>query len=505
MESSSSSERQLTNMSGRDAGHLQEEGPVTVKPRPSKARGLGVRVTGFLAEFGLTARGGYDLRMMKALDRQSWGERLIRLVCFVVLGAAIWVQSAIWTPLVWTPIYFGTLAFNSWVLRRVPDRIGGRGLLGLALLLFLDSAIYVAIAVFFWGQLGLLYPTIAVIMMAGYMLNSTSDHCEEPVLLAIDLVAVSGMVVGIGVLAVGKIETGAWAILVSGLGLLVVYFAMSVLSTARVRKQSRLDQARLAESQKMEAIGRLTGGVAHDFNNLLTAVIGNLELSEVVEDAAEKAELACEARKAAQRAATLTAQLLAFAKRAPLSPQVIDLAAFLRRLHGQLMTELAGRGRLVLDTSVAADLRVDPGQLRVALLNLVRNAGEALEDTGEVRIDVWTAELPGTDRALEGLDLPPGFYVGLSICDTGRGVKPANLGRIAEPFFTTKPVGAGSGLGLSMARGFAEQSGGALVLASVEGEGTQVWLLFPRVDTTVIAPGPGEAWGAGSEIVQNQV
>lgn len=482
MEPSSSSKRRLKKVSGRDAGRVQNIGPVTVKPRPSEARGFVLRATAFLSTFGLTAQGGYDLRMMKALDRQSWGERLIRLVCFVVLGAAIWVQSAIWVPILWTPVYFGILAFNSWVLRRVPDRIGAWGLLGLALLLFLDSAIYVAIAVFFWGQLGLLYPTIAIIMMAGYMLNSTSDHCEEPVLLSVDLVAVSGMVVGIGVLAVDKIETGAWAILVSGLGLLVVYFAMSVLSTARVRKQSRLNQARLAESQKMEAIGRLTGGVAHDFNNLLTAVIGNLELAEIVEDAAEKAHLACEARVAAQRAATLTAQLLAFARRAPLSPQNIEIAAFLRRLHGQLVTELAGRGRLVLDTSVAAKLRVDPNQLRVALLNLVRNAGEALDVAGEVRIGVWTADLPGTDKALKGIDLPPGPYVGLSICDTGRGVKPVNLERIAEPFFTTKPVGAGSGLGLSMARGFAEQSGGALALASVEGEGTQVWLLFPRAN-----------------------
>jgi signal transduction histidine kinase/DNA-binding response OmpR family regulator len=246
-------------------------------------------------------------------------------------------------------------------------------------------------------------------------------------------------------------------------------------------------EEQLRETQKMEAIGRLTAGIAHDFNNLLTVVMGNLatiqreiSVKEIGDKIVRAAEHALEGTK---RAATLTQQLLAFARRQPLEPQPVDVGALVSR-----MTELLGR---TLDEriKVCADVRndplfalADPNQLEAAILNLAVNASDAMPDGGDLSIEAGLKTIEAGASSLV-----PGDYVELRVRDSGVGMPPEVAARAFEPFFTTKEPGRGTGLGLSQVFGFVKQSGGDVRIESQPGKGTEVVLVVPwasPVDTS---------------------
>ncbi len=249
--------------------------------------------------------------------------------------------------------------------------------------------------------------------------------------------------------------------------------------TERREAQLELERAReaLFQSQKMEAIGQLTGGVAHDFNNLLTAVIGSLELVRKRLPPDEKNLLLIDnAMQAARRGATLTQRMLAFARRQELDP---ELASVLQLVTGMtaLFDHTLGPS-IVLDIDCPASLapvRVDTNQLEMALLNLVVNARDAMPRGGVIAISAREI----VSRPSASSTLPAGRYVRLSVKDQGHGMDAATLARAAEPFFTTKGVGKGTGLGLSMVHGLAEQLGGRLQLESQVGTGTTASLWIP--------------------------
>ncbi|WP_027582386.1 ATP-binding protein [Bradyrhizobium sp. Ai1a-2] len=240
----------------------------------------------------------------------------------------------------------------------------------------------------------------------------------------------------------------------------------------------RLMEEQLHQSQKMEAVGQLTGGVAHDFNNLLMVITGNLELieSRTADDGCTQ-RLAIAARKAADRGASLTAQLLAFSRRQKLNPKTIHISALIRDFQGLLLRALGDGCKVDL---VAEDqlwpCHVDPAQLETTLLNLALNARDAMPDGGKLKIEARNVTLD--DDAVAGVT--PGSYVKLSVTDTGCGMPQETLDRVFEPFFTTKEVGKGTGLGLSMVYGFVRQSGGHVAIESTVGVGTTVSLYLPR-------------------------
>lgn len=254
-----------------------------------------------------------------------------------------------------------------------------------------------------------------------------------------------------------------------------------VIAEARDVTELKVAEAALRQSQKLETIGHLTGGVAHDFNNLLMAVMANLELLDRhVSDDPKLRKLVDGARQGAERGAALTQRLLAFARRQDLQPQAIDvhgLVVGMRRLLDQsvgptIPIELEGdtNGRLVL---------VDPNQLELAILNLALNARDAMPDGGTLTICFDEVEVRAGDRA----GVEPASYLRLQMRDTGIGMDEATLKRAIEPFFSTKGIGKGTGLGLSMIHGLAVQSGGCLRLSSAVGRGTTAELLLPLTDT----------------------
>ncbi|MEX3843709.1 PAS domain S-box protein [Paraburkholderia sp. BR10882] len=264
--------------------------------------------------------------------------------------------------------------------------------------------------------------------------------------------------------------------------------------TEQRETERALDETRMAlyQSQKMEAIGKLTGGVAHDFNNVLQVVRGNLELIESrLSRDSQIQERLDKAIDAVERGAKLASQLLAFGRRQPLQPVVINLATALRNMDDMLRRALDET--IQVETVVAGGLwntYADVHQLENVILNLAINARDAMPDGGRLTLELGNTMLD--DRYVAGLqDVPAGQYVLLAVTDTGVGMSPDILARAIDPFFTTKPEGYGTGLGLSMVYGFVKQSGGHLRLYSEVGQGTTVKVYLPRsMGSAIERPSP---------------
>jgi signal transduction histidine kinase/ActR/RegA family two-component response regulator len=260
-------------------------------------------------------------------------------------------------------------------------------------------------------------------------------------------------------------------------------FALDV--TREVAAQKRYEREREVShrAQKSEMIGQLTGGVAHDFNNLLAVIMGNLELLRDDNTNSAQSALINSALSATQRGGDLTRSMLAFARKAPLSPQRIylnDLVLEQRDWIGRTLP-----ARISLETDLADDLwpiEADTGSTESALLNLILNARDAMEQGGNLRIEAKNLFVEQRIRDGHDADLAPGRYVSLSVSDTGHGIPPEQLSQVFEPFFSTKAPGAGSGLGLSMVMGFMRQSGGTVQVESLPGEGTTFRLVFQAVN-----------------------
>jgi PAS domain S-box-containing protein len=246
------------------------------------------------------------------------------------------------------------------------------------------------------------------------------------------------------------------------------------------RRQQRLDEARtaLARSQKLEAVGKLTGGVAHDFNNILHIISANTQLMLRADDSNRKRLLGI--MDAVERGKKLAAQLLAFARRQPLHPSVVNLAQLIERMDSLLQRAVGDhvRIRFAMPPGLWNTL-VDPNQLENVLLNLVINARDAMDGQGSVAIALANADV-AADSALANGGIAPGEYVSVAVADSGAGMPPEVMERAFEPFFTTKPEGKGTGLGLSMAHGFVKQSGGHIRIDSAMGQGTTVTIWLPR-------------------------
>lgn len=250
------------------------------------------------------------------------------------------------------------------------------------------------------------------------------------------------------------------------------------LSQEKARQRDLIQaQEALRQSQKMEAMGQLTGGVAHDFNNLLTPIVGSLDMLQRKGLGTERERmLIAGAVQSAERAKILVQRLLAFARRQPLQPSAVDIKALVTGMAELIASTTGPQIKIVVDTpDNLPAARADPNQLEMALLNLAVNARDAMPEGGTLRISLAERTANPGDRA----PLDPGHYVCLSVADTGAGMDEATMARAVEPFFSTKGIGKGTGLGLSMVHGLALQLGGALTIQSRKGLGTNMELWLP--------------------------
>jgi signal transduction histidine kinase len=261
-------------------------------------------------------------------------------------------------------------------------------------------------------------------------------------------------------------------------------------------------EEQLRQAQKMEAIGRLAGGVAHDFNNLLTAIIGYTDMiGERLNPADQTARDVAEIRRAADRAATLTKQLLAFGRKQFLNPSVINLNDTVSGLMEMLPRVIGNHIRTTATLDKELDrVKADANQMEQVFINLVLNARDAMPMGGQLSIRTSNITLDDERLTMESLGLSPGPHVMLSIGDTGTGMDAATREKAFEPFFTTKPKGKGTGLGLATVYGIIDQSGGAIYLDTAPGRGTTVRIYLPAtqaeqqpatVEADAISPGGG--------------
>lgn len=290
-----------------------------------------------------------------------------------------------------------------------------------------------------------------------------------------------------------SIETGLRrAMRYLGIALIVIFASLLVallgasyasLSHSHARLEAEIEsrekaEAALRQSQKMEAMGQLTGGVAHDFNNLLMVASSGIELLERTSDPSKRDRLKAGIRQAIDRGAKLTQQLLTFARRSPLNPEVVDLAERIRGMDALLDRSL--REDVAVIFELPADLwpvEVDASQLEVAILNMALNARDAMPNGGTITISAHNRPEPGGQDS-----------VVLMIADTGVGIDADQLVQIFEPFFTTKGVGQGTGLGLSQVYGFARSAGGDIEVESEVGRGTVMRLRLPRTSKALPKP-----------------
>jgi signal transduction histidine kinase/CheY-like chemotaxis protein len=300
--------------------------------------------------------------------------------------------------------------------------------------------------------------------------NSFDFHRFDDMLAVVLFLVTALMIVSIA--GATRLAIGRYRMLSSSLGRRV-----------EQRTQELKDaQASLVQAQKMEAVGQLTGGIAHDFNNMLAIIVGNLDIARrrLDQGRSDVGRQIDNAMDGAQRAAALTQRLLVFARRQPLEPAVTDVNRLLADLSDLLVRTIGEKVRIA--ATHGKDLWmtcVDQAQLESALINLAINARDAMPRGGTLWIETRNVTVAEADSEGAG-DLPPGDYVAVTVADTGTGMSPEIAARAIEPFFTTKEVGRGTGLGLSQVYGFVRQSGGHVAIESEEGEGTIVRVYLPR-------------------------
>ncbi len=255
------------------------------------------------------------------------------------------------------------------------------------------------------------------------------------------------------------------------------------LGAARVRRERARLEEQFRQAQKMEAVGRLAGGVAHDFNNLLTVITGYSDLLLAGRDLKESQRTALEEiRRSAERGGQLTHQLLAFSRRQPMEPRTLQINTHLIHMEKMLRRLIGEDIELVVIPAASRDaVEVDASRLEQVIMNLVVNARDAMPEGGKLTIETGTVQLDEAYSARE-LGVKPGPHVTISITDTGTGMDKATQSHLFEPFFTTKERGRGTGLGLATAYGIVRQSGGAIAIVSELGQGTTARIYLPVVE-----------------------
>lgn len=348
----------------------------------------------------------------------------------------------------------------------------------------LTSAAFIATAIYMWWTMELLAQFVAYCLVNGFAIYLLARNSLVVELIIIDAVTILIGSVNVSVsFAIILSDQAHPAVTLSLAAMILIYFVVNLYSVYDTRVKLRRAEDRAIAVERLEAVGRLTGGMAHEFNNILTAVLGQLDLYGHLIHPTEKDSCVAAAHQAATRAAKLTSQLLFLARKARLAAVATDLTEYLTGFADRARDFLPGP--VVLRTELPTNLpivMVDRDNLEIVLMQLLLNARDALGEAGTLTLALEHLVVPAQRKMQGATELAPGSYCVIRVEDDGIGISPAHLTRIFEPFFTTTPKGQASGLGLPMAAGFAEMSGGAVSVSSQLGRGAAVQLYLPTVN-----------------------
>ena len=405
-------------------------------------------------------------------------EFAVRFALVVICcGLGWWFLDLSFLP-AWIVAYYLCVALEKYVSRQPLGPNPTRGFLRLWGVSFLLCSVYSALPVYVWSLEDAVYRFGAIILLVGGALNIFLLRSRSWALGTAYLIPYVVAVYWIAATLYAAPYGGAqfWTAMILSTAL-AIYFAVALFEADRSNRELNATRAQFVQAQKVEAIGMLTSGVAHDFNNLLSVIQGNLELLKAYPDAPDRAVFLDEALMAAQRGAQLTKQLNAHGRQGQPAPRRLDPCVVLRNLEEVATRVLPANIALHLDcVPDQSTIMIDETTLQSALLNLVINARDAMPNGGRISITVHD---PATPPEAVNLIQSRG-YVAFEVRDTGDGIPEEIIEQVREPFFSTKPEGQGSGLGLAMVSGFALQSGGDLDIQSTLGVGTRVTLYLPR-------------------------
>ncbi len=418
-------------------------------------------------------------------DLPSWRDLARRYVIIILSTLIVAATVGDWNLVIWLVGYLLSQTAYNWFLYANANSDSATAYRGALALNFLTSSIFTILPLYCWNSGDPMFKVIAVFGLIGQLLFSMSRHTAIVPVLIWDAVQISAMSLFFAwtFSQSHPNDHAAWLIPFLG-GMIVIFYVLTLWETYRDQRQLQRATDRRVQTQRLEAVGQLTAGLAHNFNNILTAALGHIELARVQDDPAERDAALSAAHAAALRAARVTTQLLAFARKAPIAPSaqcphdLIDeiVAIAEERLPTGVNFKIEDVGGLPL-------VRLDRVQFQNAVVSLLLNAFEASRPGGTITLSMSRTALTGGRRRVGGHFLPAGEFLVVVVADDGSGMSPEVLARAAEPFFSTKAVGLGSGLGLPVARGFAEQCGGALRIDSRAGVGTTVSLFLPAVST----------------------
>ena len=408
-------------------------------------------------------------------DRQNRSEEILRYLLLTLISIFAALYFMILFPILWIVIYIGTSVLTHRYIPHLRATTSRSPFFKVLICVGFRSITYRAMILIMWYYPHPAAHYVGIFMLVaafGYSVNHKSS-VRSYFLMQIFLDFIVVLVLAFEFLFFRPAFEGALIVGVAAF-CLALYLIFTTRNHIQYLNHIEERDRQHFQSLKMEAVGRLTGGVAHDFNNILTVILGNLELHQEVEDPKERKLLISKTRDAAVKAADLTAQLLSFSRKSKLTlntHKISDIFANVVEMTGRLLPE-----NITLHHNIAPDtkpLRVDASQLEVAILNLIINARDAMKRGGEIEL-----KAENYCRQKE-CPLPPDKYVAITVTDQGGGISDAIIDQVTEPFFTTKDVGEGSGLGLSMVKGFAEQTGGGMNIATVPGKSTTVTICIP--------------------------